>query len=92
MAIEVGDAPLLRRRCSTFQASAGIMDSLIPNRLALTFFHSGPSNPSAPGAPAENAQRPPGKKSKPLGVAFRRHHWTNNENGGEETYRRMRGR
>jgi len=43
------------------------MDSLIPNRLALTFFHSGPSNPSAPGAPAENAQRPPDKEEQTLG-------------------------
>ena len=56
--IKAEAAPLLRRRCRTFQASAGIMDSSMPNLLALTFFHSGPSKPSAPGPPAQNAHGP----------------------------------
>ena len=30
----------------------------MPNLLALTFFHSGPSKPSAPGPPAQNAHGP----------------------------------
>lgn len=53
-------APLLRRRWRTFQASSGIMESLIPNRFALTFFHSGASAAAA-APPAPQATPTSGK-------------------------------